>query len=75
MGITRLRIIGPERSTAVVRARRLFVQACQHSAIPGTEVATFLGRDAGLISRMGRMDEAERVQVDQLIGLKSRSQA
>ena len=26
-------------------------------------------------ARMGRMDEAERAQVDQLLGLKSRSQA
>jgi hypothetical protein len=52
--------------------RRLFVQACQQSTIPGKEVATFLGRDAGLISRMGRMDEAARAQVDQLLGLKSR---
>ncbi len=51
------------------------MQACHHSAIPGKEVATFLGRDAGLISRMGRMDEAERAQVDELLGLKSRSQA
>ena len=75
VGVPRSRIIGPERSPAVMRARRFFVQACQHSAIPGTEVATFLGRDAGLISRMGRMDEAERAQVDQLLGLKSRSQA
>lgn len=74
-GLPRARILGPERSIAVVRARRLFVQACQHSAIPGKEVATFLGRDAGLISRMGRMDEAERAQVAQLLGLKSRSQA
>lgn len=73
--LPRARILGPERSSAIVRARRLFVQACQQSAIPGTEVATFLGRDAGLISRMGRMDDAERVQVDQLLGLKSRSQA
>jgi len=55
-----------------VRVRRLFVQACQQSTIPGKEVATFLGRDAGLISRMGRMDEAARAQVDQLLGLKSR---
>ncbi len=75
VGLPRSRILGPERSIAVVRARRLFVQACQRSAIPGKEVATFLGRDAGLISRMGRMDEAERLQVDQLLGLKSRSQA
>ncbi len=57
-GLPRARILGSERSIAVVRARRLFVQACQHAAIPGKEVATFLGRDAGLISRMGRMDEA-----------------
>ena len=75
VGLPRARILGPGRSIAVVRARRLFVQACQHSAIPGKEVATFLGRDAGLISRMGRMDEAERTQVAQLLGLKSRSQA
>jgi REP element-mobilizing transposase RayT len=74
-GLPRARILGPERSIAVVRARRLFVQACQHSAIPGKEVATFLGRDAGLISRMGRMDEAERAQIAELLGLKSRSQA
>lgn len=73
--LPRSRIIGPERSTAVVQARRLFVQACQRSAIPGTEVATFLGRDAGLISRMGRMDDAERAEVDQLLDLESRSQA
>ncbi len=74
-GLPRARILGPERSSAVVRARRLFVQACQQSAISGKDVATFLGRDAGLISRMGRMDEAERAQVDQLLELKSRSQA
>ena len=74
-GLPRARILGPERSSAVVRARRLFVQACQHAAIPGKDVATFLGRDAGLISRMGRMDEAERAEIDRLLGLKSRSQA
>jgi REP element-mobilizing transposase RayT len=74
-GLPRARILGPERSIAVVRARRLFVQACQHSAILGKEVATFLGRDAGLISRMGRMDDAERAQVVALLGLESRSQA
>jgi REP element-mobilizing transposase RayT len=75
VGIPRSRILGSELSIAVVRARRLFVQACQQSAISGKEVATLLGRDAGLISRMGRMDEAERAQVTQLLGLKSRSQA
>lgn len=75
VGLPRSRILGPERSPAVVRARRLFVQACQQSAVPGKEVATFLWRDAGLISRMGRMDEAEWAQVVQLLGLKSRSQA
>jgi REP element-mobilizing transposase RayT len=74
-GLPRARILGPERSLAVVRARRLFVQACQHSAIPGKDVATFLGRDAGLISRMSRMDEAERAQVAVLLGPESRSQA
>jgi hypothetical protein len=58
-----------------VRERRLFVQARQQSAIPGREVATFLGRDAGLVSRMEGMDEAERAQFGQLLGLKSRNQA
>jgi len=51
------------------------VQACQQSTISGTAVATFLGRDAELISQMGRIVEAERVQVDQLLGLQSRGQA
>lgn len=37
--------------------------------------STFLGRDAELTSRMGRMDEAERAQVAELLDLKSRSQA
>jgi REP element-mobilizing transposase RayT len=67
-GLSRSRILGPERSDAVVRARRLFVQACRQSAVPGKEVAAFLGRDAGLISRMGRMNEADRAQVEHLLG-------